>query len=219
MAHDSRLEKLVVSGVNPNPVLQTIPFVAGAIFTVAFAVIQEKNLPEQYYNYWSVGAIICILSFAVYYSISHKYFVNPNRLILDILEAARSGLGPTNYRLNIMELEDPTDPQSTTFVITHCTSNMEPPESYDRKFQVKTPGVGSAFSLEIPQIIREDQIKSDLDDFPKIIWSIPVRHPKKNVVAVLNIDTDLTGLTSGEEQRVEEIGQRIAQLLFEPARI
>lgn len=219
MAHDSRLERLVVSGVNPNPVLQTIPFAAGAIFTVAFAIIQEKNLPEQYYNFWSVGAIICILSFAIYYSMSHKHFVNPNRLILDILEAARSALGPTNYRLNIMELEDPIAHQNTTFVITHCTSNMKPPDSYDRKFRIKTPGVGSAFSSETPQIIREVQIMRDLDDFPKVIWSIPIRHPQKNVVAVLNIDTDLTDLTSGEEQHVKEIGQRIAQLLFEPERI
>ena len=146
MAYKSRLEKLVISGANPYPVLQSIPFIAGAIFTVLFAFIEKTNLPNDYYNIWSVGAIIFILAFAVYYSYSHMHFVTPNRLILDTLETARSALGPDNYRLNVMELEDPAAYQTSPFVITHATSNMKPPESYDRKFHVRTPGVGHAYS-------------------------------------------------------------------------
>ena len=89
---NARFENFVTTGVNPYPVLETIPFVASALFAVLFAVISEQPNSSQFYSFWSVAAILCILSFAVWYSGAHKKYISPNRLVIEVLETARASI-------------------------------------------------------------------------------------------------------------------------------
>ena len=216
----TKIEKYVIRGLNVYPILKVIPFISGIIFTVVYVTVREINSIE-FYNSFSLATIIIVLILAVIWAEGHEATVPASRLIKSIIESGRYGLGQ-HYRINIMEPSDPLDAQTTGFYIVFATQNMDRPRSYDGKFTPRTAGVGDAYVKGDTCITYEENINNELDSYPKIIWSIPIkRQNRKNTVAILNIDTNISGndFKCDEISKVRECGEQMAEMILPKLKI
>lgn len=186
---------------------RTIPFLFAIIFAVGFYYLR-RSVPEPNSQVWSILVMAAILLVSIYFSFKRSAPISHNRTIEEMLMLVGLCLGK-DYRLNIMEYTEYEDTADNVFIISH-SYNMTDTFKYDRIFNLTTPGVGKAYIEGKTQVIKKEDILTEIDSFPVIIFSAPIySNWSKKPVAVLNIDTN-EELTEFDVQKIKNVAENAA---------
>lgn len=128
-----------------------------------------------------------VLSGLIYYTSTLAVEVKSHDVINDLLRTAGKCLGK-KYRINIMSLAAIENSEDKKFRIDYI-HNISNVSDIDMKFDLNTPGVGTAFVRKESQVISGSDLLSNIDNLPSIVFSFPIMSKGHSPKAVLNIDT------------------------------
>lgn len=196
--------------------LRTTPFIAAGVLSLILHYSAQETFQFRWDREPMIFFVFILLCWTVFYAVSHRLPFTTDDIIEDLLVAAGRAYGG-GYRLNIMCLISLDPAFNSYFKITH-SFNIADISVYRQNIKEDIPGAGQAYKYNRTTYITGQDLRSDLDPYPKHIWSTPIRHlTGKSVglpIAVLNVDCNhADSKTDAEIQSTKTSIEKLARLI------
>lgn len=179
---------------------RTVPFISAGVLSFFLFYSQAGVAPD-----WNRDAMLALIFFllcvTVFHAVSQQLPYSKKNIIEDLLDATLYQLGE-NYRINIMEFV-PTEDHAY-FKITHGRGYKDT-SKYNKRITMNIPGASEAWEHGGPVYHPKSELRADIDQDVKHLWSIGIKGRRGHSVAVLNIDN------IGDDQITDEVKTHISE--------
>ncbi len=166
--------------------LRTTPFIMAGILSLVLFYAQS-GVSFDWNRDLMVGLIFFLLCVTVYFTVSQQLPYSKKNIIEDLLEATLYQLGQ-NYRINIMELV--TEERYAYFRISYGRGYRDT-SKYKKQIYMGIPGASEAWEKGGPIYRQRSELRTDVDNDVKHLWSVAIKGRRGQAVAVLNIDNTI----------------------------
>lgn len=192
--------------------LRTAPFIAAGVLALLLHYSGQKSFEFNWDRETVIFFVFLLLCWTVYFAVSYQLPYTKDDIINDLMAAAGRAYG-VGYRVNMMRLVSHEEVFKSYFRITH-SFNVQDPSIYRQEIKQDVPGAGEALKENKTVYVTGSRLRSDIDSYPKHLWSTPVRGRSRGrsgqVLAVLNVDTDCADSMS--EAQIEDMKTSIEKI-------
>lgn len=201
-----------------SSLLRTTPFIAAGVFALILYYLAQTPFAFHWERDPFLFLVFFLLCWTVFYAVSHQLPYTKDTVINDLLSASGRAFGE-GYRVNLMRLVPHGDPFKSYFQITH-SFKIEDPSIYHQEIKQDIPGAGEAFRDNKTIYVTGKRLRSDIDPYPKHLWSTPVlgrgRGQSGQPIAVLNVDCGCrNSLSDSKIESTKTSIEKIARLIEE----
>ena len=166
--------------------LRTAPFIAAGILSMVLFYSQAT----QNFDWQGDTVILLIFVFlcwTVFFAVSQQLPYSKKNIIDDLLVSALFYLG-SKYRINIMELKTSEHNAFDSFFKISYGHGYNDPYKYKEKITMDMPGASQAYKDREVKYLSRSELRVDIDQEIKHLWSAPIKNRRGDSVAVINVD-------------------------------
>lgn len=166
--------------------LRTTPFIMAGILSLVLFYVQS-GIAFDWNRDSMIGLIFLLLCITVYFTVSQQLPYSKKNIIEDLLDSTLYQLGQ-KYRINIMELV--TDERHAYFKISYGRGYRDT-SKYKKQIYMGIPGASEAWENGGPIYHPQSELRIDVDNDVKHLWSVAIKCRRGQAVAILNIDNTI----------------------------